>query len=87
LAALIIVAAVGLAMRAPLRRIPENAIKFTVGSMITAFGTFWSLEAVGGAAAWPWGDASLIALAVSYAVGGLAIMALLRQPPAAGAMP
>lgn len=87
LAALIIVAAVGLAMRAPLRRIPENAIKFTVGSMITAFGTFWSLEAIGGAAAWPWGDASLIALAVFYALGGLAIMVLLRQRPTAGAMP
>jgi uncharacterized membrane protein len=87
LAALLVVAAVGLAIRAPLRRIPENAIKFTVGAMITAFGTFWSLEAVGGGAAWPWGDASLIALAAVYALGGLVIMTLLRQRPTAGAMP
>jgi uncharacterized membrane protein len=53
LAALLVVIIAGLAIRAPLARIPENAIKFTVGAMITAFGTFWSLEAVGGAAVWP----------------------------------
>jgi uncharacterized membrane protein len=87
LAALLVVAAAGLAIRAPLRRVPENAIKFTVGTMITAFGSFWSLEAVGGAAAWPWGDVSLIGLAAFYALGGLSIMALLRQRPTAGAMP
>src|SRR5205807_3978694 len=52
LAALVVVAVVGLVVRAPLRRVPENAIKFTVGAMITAFGTFWSLEAVGGTAVW-----------------------------------
>jgi Ca2+/H+ antiporter, TMEM165/GDT1 family len=86
LAALLVVAAAGLAVREPLRRVPENTIKFTVGTMITAFGTFWSLEAVGGAAAWPWGDGSLIGLAAFYALGGLIIMALLRQRPTAGAM-
>jgi uncharacterized membrane protein len=85
-AALLIVGAAGLAIRAPLRRIPENAIKFTVGTMITAFGSFWSLEAVGGAAAWPWGDGSLVGLVGVYALGGLAIMALLRRQPIAGAM-
>jgi Ca2+/H+ antiporter, TMEM165/GDT1 family len=86
LAALLVVAAAGVMARAPLRRVPENAIKFTVGTMITAFGTFWSLEAVGGAATWPWGDWSLIGLAAFYALGGLAIMALLRQRPTAGAV-
>lgn len=85
-AALLIVGAAGLVIRAPLRRIPENAIKFTVGTMITAFGSFWSLEAVGGAAAWPWGDASLVGLVGVYALGGLAIVALLRRQPVAGAM-
>lgn len=86
LAALFIVVAAGLVVRAPLRRVPENAIKFAVGAMITAFGTFWSLEAVGGAAAWPWGDWSLLGLAVFYALGGLALMALLRKRSAAGVM-
>jgi uncharacterized membrane protein len=77
IAALLVVAAVGLALRAPLRRVPENAIKFAVGTMITAFGTFWSFEAIGGA--WPWADATLLALAAFYAVGGLVLMALLKN--------
>jgi len=80
LAALIVVVAAGLLVRAPLARVPENAIKFMVGAMITAFGTFWTLEALGGAAVWPWGDASLLALAAVYAAGGLGLIALLRQP-------
>jgi len=86
LAALLAVVAAGMAVQAPLRRVPENAIKFAVGAMITAFGTFWTLEAVGGAAAWPWGDWSLLGLAAFYALGGLALIALLRRPSIAGAV-
>jgi uncharacterized membrane protein len=78
LAGLIVVVAAGLVVQAPLRRVPENAIKFTVGAMITAFGTFWSLEAVGGSAAWPGSDWSLIVLAAFYAMGGLGLIALQR---------
>ena len=87
LAALLAVVATGLVLQAPLRRVPENAIKFTVGAMITAFGTFWTLEAVGGAAAWPWADWSLLGLAAFYTLGGLALIALLRQWSTEGAAP
>jgi uncharacterized membrane protein len=86
LAALLIVVAAGLVVRAPLRRVPENTIKFAVGAMITAFGTFWTLEAVGGAAAWPWGDLSLLALAAFYVLGGVVLMALLRKSKTSGAL-
>jgi uncharacterized membrane protein len=86
LAALLVVIIAGLAVRAPLQRVPENTIKFMVGAMITAFGTFWTLEAVGGADAWPWGDWSLLALAAFYAMGGLALMVLLRKRLTAGAV-
>ena len=86
LAALLVVIIAGLAIRAPLARIPENAIKFTVGAMITAFGTFWSLEAVGGAAVWPWSDWSLLALAAFYTLGGLALIGLLGKWRIAGAV-
>lgn len=85
-AALLLVVAAGLVVQAPLRRVPENAIKFAVGVMITGFGTFWSLEAIGGAAAWPWGDWTLLGLAGFYAAGGLALMALLRKRRTAGAL-
>jgi uncharacterized membrane protein len=84
LAALLVVAAAGLMVQAPLRRVPENAIKFTVGTMVTAFGTFWTLEAVGGVAAWPWGDWSLLGLAAFYALGGLNLVAFLRKRQTAG---
>jgi uncharacterized membrane protein len=86
LAALLIVAAAGLVIRAPLQRVPENTIKFAVGSMITAFGTFWTLEGTGGGAIWPWGDWSLLGLAVFYALGGLALMALMRKRSTVGAV-
>ena len=65
--------------------VPENAIKFAVGTMIAAFGSFWTLEAIGGAAAWPWGDWSLLGLAAFYAMGGLAVMVLLHTRPTARA--
>src|SRR2546423_9019803 len=86
LAALLAVIVAGLTVRVPLARVPENAIKFTVGAMITAFGTFWSLEAVGGAAVWPWSDWSLLALGAFYALGGLALIGLLRRRRMAGAV-
>src|SRR5260221_1095511 len=69
LAALLVVVAAGMMIRAPLARVPENAIKFTVGTMITAFGSFWTLEAVSDGTAWPLGDWSLLGLAAFYAVG------------------
>src|SRR3954467_3448475 len=43
-AALLLVAGVGVAVRAPLARVPENAMKFTIGLMLTTFGVFWSVE-------------------------------------------
>lgn len=79
-AALIVVAVAGLLIRAPLARVPENAIKFLVGSMIVSFGTFWTLESLAGPAVWPGGDWSLPVLVVFYAAGGLILATLLRRP-------
>ena len=39
--AVLVVAGLGVAVRAPLARVPENSMKFVVGVMLTAFGTFW----------------------------------------------
>src|SRR5438309_716021 len=47
-AALVLVAGVGVAVRAPLARVPENTLKFAVGVMLTTFGIFWSTEGAGG---------------------------------------
>ena len=55
--ALVLVAIVGVLVRAPLARVPENTLKFAVGVMLTTFGIFWSAEGAG--AHWPGDDASL----------------------------
>jgi len=65
-AAALAVILLGLIARHPLTRIPENALKFAVGVLISAFGTFWVGEGIG--IAWPWKDYSLIVLSISYAV-------------------
>ena len=64
----------GLVLRAPLTRVPENTIKFVVGSALLAFGTFWTVEGLGGASAWVLADWSLPLLFVLYAGGGLLVV-------------
>ena len=85
--ALVAVAVAGLLVRAPLARVPENAIKFAVGAMIVSFGTFWTLESVGGPAVWPGADWSLLGLVIFYAGGGMLLAALLRRPVRLGEVP
>lgn len=78
-AALVSVLIMGLLVRAPLSRIPENTMKFVVGTMIVSFGTFWTLESLGGDSAWPLGDWSLLILIAFYFLGGLLVAAALRM--------
>jgi len=72
--ALVLVAVVGVLVRAPLTRVPENTMKFAVGAMLTTFGTFWAAEGAG--AHWPGDDASLpfvlaFVVAMSFSSVGL----------------
>ncbi len=67
-AACALVAAVGLALRAPLTRVPENALKFLVGGLLTGFGVFWCAEGLG--AAPTWGDWAIPALVGLYLGAG-----------------
>jgi uncharacterized membrane protein len=78
--AVLVVAVAGLALRAPLARVPENTMKFVVGIMLTAFGTFWGAEGAG--ARWPGSDAALLVLVPAIALFALALVALLRRTPA-----
>jgi uncharacterized membrane protein len=74
--AVALVATAGVAIRSPLRRVPENTMKFVVGIMLTAFGTFWGTEGAG--AHWPGSDAALLVLIPGIAVFALGLVALLR---------
>jgi uncharacterized membrane protein len=74
--AVLLVIAVGFAVRAPLARVPENAMKFAVGIMLTSFGAFWSAEGAG--AHWPGGDGALLVIIPGLALASLAMVAALR---------
>jgi uncharacterized membrane protein len=76
-AALVLVAGIGVAVRAPLARVPENAMKFAVGVMLTTFGIFWSVEGAG--ADWPGSDAALIGVLAFVALSSFALVRLLRR--------
>jgi uncharacterized membrane protein len=76
-AAVLVVSAVGAAVRAPLARVPENSMKFVVGVMLTAFGTFWGAEGAG--AHWPGTDASLLVLVPAIAAFGVGLTLMLRS--------
>src|SRR5262245_25444108 len=88
-AAVVLVTVVGVLVRKPLERVPENTIKFTVGLLLTSFGCFWAAEGAG--VEWPGDELSLLGViafvgAVSYGL----VRALRRQrvtslPAGAGA--
>jgi uncharacterized membrane protein len=59
-AAIAVVTVVGIAVRAPLTRVPENWMNLAVGVMLTSFGTFWGAEGAG--VRWPGNDAALLVL-------------------------
>lgn len=79
LAALVLTCLVGVAIRAPLQRVPENTIKFVVGAMIVSFGTYWTMEGIGGADIWPYSDWTLLMLGAFYLLAGLAIATVMRR--------
>lgn len=76
LAAVLVVAAAGLLVRAPLSRVPENTLKFVVGVMLTAFGMYWGAEGAG--AHWPGEDLALLVLIPAVGLYALVLVALLR---------
>jgi uncharacterized membrane protein len=79
--ALVLVAIVGILIRAPLSRVPENTLKFTVGLLLTTFGIFWGTEGTG--AHWPGGDAALLGVLAFVGLSSLALVRILRQQRAA----
>ena len=82
-AAVVVVAAVGVAVRAPLARVPENALKFVVGIMLTSFGIFWAGEGIG--IDWPGEDAALLGIIGFMVLASAAIVAVARNARAVGA--
>ncbi len=58
--AVVLVTIAGFAIHKPLSKVPENTMKFVVGTLLTSFGIFWGAEGAG--AQWPHQDLSLLAI-------------------------
>ena len=77
-AAVVVVAVVGVLVRKPLERVPENTIKYTVGVMLTSFGCFWAAEGAG--VSWPGDELSLLGvIAFVWALSYVLVRMLRRQ--------
>ncbi|MDX8350427.1 hypothetical protein SLH49_20755 [Cognatiyoonia sp. IB215446] len=75
ISACLIVFAAAFFLRKPLSRVPDNTLKFWTGVMLTAFGTYWVAEGLGGD--WPGGDLALLGLVAFFAgLSGLLIRRL-----------
>ncbi len=79
-AALLLVVLLGLILHRPLALVPENSLKFMVGVLISAFGTFWIGEGLD--FPWPGSDWAIPVLMLGFllAAGCLAILARFCAP-------
>ena len=75
-AALVFIVALGLVLHRPLARVPENTLKFIVGVLLSAFGTFWVGEGAG--FAWPGSDLAIPFLMAAYLAIALSLVPLCR---------
>jgi uncharacterized membrane protein len=76
-AAVVAVVAVGLVVRGPLERVPENALKFGVGVLLTSFGIFWAGEGAG--VSWPGEDLAILGLIAYVGLLSLTLTRVLRR--------
>lgn len=81
--AALLVTAVAFVVHKPLSRVPENSLKFVVGTMLTGFGTFWAGEGIG--LHWPGEDWALLALIAFYGLTAAVLVAWVKQRRATGA--
>jgi uncharacterized membrane protein len=76
-AAGLIVILLGLLIHKPLSRVPENTLKFIVGIMLSAFGTFWVGEGL--QFGWPGNDWALLGLIAAFLITSLCGVQLARR--------
>jgi len=85
IAAGVVVSSIGLLLHRPLARVPENTLKFAVGIMLSAFGTFWLGEGYG--LPWPGADLAILGLMAGFAAAALVGLRLIRQVPGSVSVP
>jgi uncharacterized membrane protein len=75
--AVVLVAGCGVIVAQQLSKVPENALKMSVGVLLVTYGTFWTGEGLH--VRWPDGDTTLLVLAAIYAVVTWLFVGYLRQ--------
>ena len=78
LLAMLVVAVVGVVVRKPLARVPENTLKYAVGIILASLGTFWAAEGMG--ASWPFDFVSIFVLVAAYLAASQLAVQLVRRP-------
>jgi uncharacterized membrane protein len=76
-AALFVVAGLGVVVHRPLARVPENMLKFIVGVLLSAFGSFWTGEGMG--LQWPGQDWVILILSLAFLAIALLTVMLCRK--------
>lgn len=76
-AAVVLVALAGLLVSKPLTSVPENTLKFSVGTLLTTFGIFWGGEGAG--VAWPGGEGAILAVLALVLIASLALTSWMRH--------
>ncbi|MFC5823592.1 COG4280 domain-containing protein [Nonomuraea insulae] len=88
----LLVLVVGIAVRGPLSKVPENTLKYGVGLLLAGFGTYWAVEGLGiftesrQSLDWPGADlAILVLIAAWFGLSRLLVRTLRRPAPAKSA--
>ncbi len=76
-AAGLLVVVAGVAVHRPLTRVPENALKYGVGIMLSAFGVFWTGEGLG--VDWPGADLAILGFVVIFLAVGITLSTFGRR--------
>lgn len=85
LAAVAVVFIVGIIVKGPLSKVPENTLKFAVAVLLSTFGLFWSAEGLGffspdkQSIEWPGGDWALPGVLFAWIVVSYVAVVALRK--------
>jgi Ca2+/H+ antiporter, TMEM165/GDT1 family len=80
--AVVLVALLGVIVHRPLARVPENAMKFGAGVLLSSFGTFWIVAGLG--IEWPGSELAVLYVAAALSAAtllGVRLLSRTRRSP------
>ena len=77
LSAVVLVGNAGAVLAKQLSKVPENAMKMSVGILLVSYGTFWTGEGL--KVKWPGADATLLGFVALYALATWTLVLMMRR--------